>query len=103
MDRSDFPRLRAPRGLGKLVADTLMGFFAVGVFFGVLYLAAQNDERARIQDALDARSGAETKLQRAARAVCNDHPARANRQLEPRWTAAGELECITVVAQDGHQ
>lgn len=93
-------RLRMPPSLARLAANALLGFFAVSVFFGVLYLAARNDERAAIQDALDAAAARETPLQRAARAVCNDHPTRAGRRVEPRWTPDGQLECLVLIAQE---
>lgn len=93
-------RLRMPPSLAQLVANTVLGFFGVAVFFGVLYLAALNDSRAQIQDALDAAAARETPLQRAARAVCDDHPHRANRRTEPRWTPDGQLECLVVIAQE---
>lgn len=92
-------RLRTPPSLGQAAGNFVLGLLAVGIFFGVLYLAALNDSRAAIQDALDARAQAETKLQRAARGVCNDHPQRAGRTLEPVWTSAGQMECHVVLAQ----
>lgn len=92
-------RLRTPPGLAQTAGNFVLGLMAVGIFFGVLYLAALNDSRAAIQDALDARAQAETKLQRAARGICNDHPKRAGRTLEPVWTSAGQMECQVVLAQ----
>ena len=97
------PRLRTPPSLAQLAVNTVSGFFAVGLFFGVIYLAEQDGERERIQEALDAHVNPETRLQRAARAVCNDAAEQTGRRAEPRWSAAGELECITVIAQEVHQ
>lgn len=93
-------RLRTPLSLTQAVGNFVLGLLAVGIFFGVLYLAALNDSRSGIQDALDVRTAQETRLQRAARAVCNDHPDRAGRRFEPRWTPDGQLECQVVIAQE---
>lgn len=96
-------RLRTPPSLAQAASNFVLGLLAVGIFFGVLYLAALNDSRAGIHDALDARAAQETRLQRAARAVCNDHPDRAGRRIEPRWTPDGQLECQVVIAQESFQ
>lgn len=93
-------RLRTPPSFAQAAGNFVLGVFAVGVFFGVIHLATLDQERGAIHDALDARAAQETRLQRAARAVCNDHPARANRALEPRWTPDGQLECLVVIAQE---
>lgn len=92
-------RLRTPPSLAQAAANFILGVFAVCIFFGVLHIVMLEDERAAIRDALDARARAETKLQRAARGVCNDHPPRAGRTLEPTWTPDGQLECQVVLAQ----
>lgn len=92
-------RLRTPRSLAGFAANFILGVFAVCIFFGVLHIVMLEDERAAIRDALDARARSETKLQRAARGICNDHPQRAGRTLEPVWTSAGQMECQVVLAQ----
>lgn len=92
-------RLKARQSLAQFAANTIVGIFAVCIFFGVLHIALLEEERATIRDALDARAQAETKLQRAARGICNDHPQRAGRTLEPVWTSAGQMECQVVLAQ----
>lgn len=92
-------RLRARQTMAQFATNTIIGIFAVCTFFGVLHIALLEEERASISDALDARSKAESKLQRAARGICNDHPQRAGRTLEPVWTAPGQMECQVVLAQ----
>lgn len=92
-------RLKAPQGLAQFATNIILGIFAICIFFGVLHIAMLEEERATIRDALDARARAETKLQRAARGICNDHPQRAGRTLEPVWTSAGQMECQVVLAQ----
>lgn len=96
-------RLKARQSLAQFAVNAIVGIFAVCIFFSVLHIALLEDERASIRDALDARARAETKLQRAARGVCNDHPQRAGRTLEPTWTPDGQLECVVVVAQEAAQ
>lgn len=92
-------RLKARQTLAQLAFNSALAIFAVCIFFGVLHLVMLQEERATIRDALDARVKAESKLQRAARGICNDHPQRAGRTLEPVWTAPGQLECVAVLAQ----
>lgn len=92
-------RLRVRQSLAQFAVNTALGIFTVAVFFTLLHIVTLQEERATISDALDARAQAETKLQRAARGICNDHPKRAGRTLEPVWTSTGQLECQVVLAQ----
>lgn len=92
-------RLQARQSLAQFATNTILGIFAVCILFGVLHIAMLEEERATIRDALNARAQPETKLQRAARGICNDHPKRAGRTLEPVWTGTGQMECQVVLAQ----
>lgn len=94
-------RLKPRQTFEQLAANFIIGVFGVCIFFGAIQIATLQEERAAINDALDARARAESKLQRAARGVCNDHPERAGRTLEPVWTERGVLECQVVLAQEG--
>lgn len=96
-------RLRTPPSFAQAARNFAFALLFVGLFFGVIYLTALEDSRGAIQDALDARAASETRLQRAARAVCNDLRQRAGRTVEPRWTPDGQLECLVVVAQESAQ
>lgn len=93
-------RLRVPRSLTKLLLDFLGGLLFLGCFFGAIYIATQNDQRAAIQDALDARAASETRLQRAARGICNDIPAAPGRRYEPNWLADGRMQCLAIVTEE---
>lgn len=92
-------RLRVRQTLAQFAVNTVIGIVAVTMFFTLLHIVTLQEERAAIHDALDARAQSETKLQRAARGICNDHPHRAGRTLEPVWTSAGQLDCQVVLAQ----
>jgi hypothetical protein len=99
-------RLRTPTPT-LLLANTIVAIFAASILFTAWHIAGLEDEHIEIQKALDARAAAadgagvvETPLQRAARDVCNDHPQRAGRTFEPRWTPDGQLECLVVTAQE---
>lgn len=94
-------RLRQPLNLQQLAINWVAGVFGVCIFFTVLHIVWLEEERAAIQDALDARAAPESRLQRAARAVCQDNPARAGRAVEPVWTAPGQLQCVAIVQEDG--
>lgn len=92
-------RLQARQSLAQFAVNTILGIFAAAALFTLLHIVTLQEERAAISDALDARAQSETKLQRAARGICNDHPKRAGRTLEPVWTSTGQLECQVVLAQ----
>lgn len=94
-------RLHQPISFHQFAVNAVLGLFAVCILFAMWHIATLDEERSRVQDALDARAAKETKLQRAARAVCNDHPQRAGRSVEARWSTDGQLECLVVVAQEG--
>lgn len=94
-------RLHTPISFHQFMVNAILSIFAASILFTAWHIAALDEERATIQDALDARAAKETKLQSAARAVCNDHPQRAGRSLEPRWSPDGQLECLVVIAQEG--
>ena len=85
----------------QFAVNAILSIFAASILFSAWHIASLEEERGRLQDALDARAAKENKLQRAARAVCNDHPQRAGRSVEPRWSPEGQLECLVVIAQEG--
>jgi len=98
------PSLRPPASLARLLGNFALGTLGAAMFFGAIYLTALEDTTESLQNALEARAAAadgdESRLQRAARAVCNDHPDRDGRAVEPRWTPDGQLECQVVIAQE---
>lgn len=94
-------RLHTPPSLAQFLVNAVLSIFAASILFTAWHIATLEEERSRVQDALDARALQESKLQRAARAVCNDHPQRAGRALEPRWSPDGQLECLVIIAQEG--
>ena len=96
--RQQYKPLRKPAEASTVIA-WICAVPVIAMLFGVLYLAERNDERARIEEAIEMRAStvlakAEERKQRAARAICRQaHP-----HAEPRWTDTGELSC-TLVAQ----
>lgn len=96
-------RLKQHLNFTAAAVNTILTIFFVCIFFTVLHIVWQEDERQAIRDALDARANSESRLQHAARDVCNDHPRRDGRELEPVWTPEGQLECHLVVSKEGGQ
>lgn len=94
-------RLRQPHNLLHFAVNFVVAVFAVCIFFGAVHIAMLEDEYNAIQDAIEAGRQPETRLQHAAREVCNDHPRKDGRELEPVWTKDGSLECHLVAKNDG--
>lgn len=79
------------------IINWLGGTLFVAFFFTALHIATLDQERAAITDALDARAADESRLMRAARAVCADaHPGRVT---EPVFDVDGTLRCERVAAE----
>lgn len=101
MSRLSHRRLRRPVDLAQVVVNFVGALLFVIVFFGVVQITLLEDEYNDIQDARDAGFSPTTRLQRAARAVCNDHPRTDGRELEAIWTPDGQMECHTVLDRIG--
>lgn len=95
--RQQYKPLREPGNPSRLAAWGA-AFGAIALLLSMYAIAAHNDERMRIAEAIETRAStvlakAEERKQRAARAICRQaHPA-----AQPRWTDTGDLSC-TVVA-----
>lgn len=96
-------RLRKPFDFTHFAVNYILAFFAVCIFFTAVHITLLEDEHNAIQEALDAGRMPESRLQHAAREVCNDHPRKDGRELEPVWTRDGQLECHVVLAKEGGQ
>lgn len=82
---------RRPHSIQAWLVNWLGATVLVGIFFGLVYLAEQDMDRAAKLDALDAQVLAqEGRMQRAARALCR---AELGLGAVPVWTPDGALMC----------
>lgn len=97
--RQQYQPLREPGSPSRL-AVWAAGFAVFALLLSMYAIAAHNDERMRIAEAIETQAStavakAEARKQRAARAICRQaHPA-----AEPRWTDAGDLSCSLVASK----